>query len=323
MWLHREGIIRRRPSGARFIDTETGEELTEAEAVLRNQHHLPPEMMPIPGRLREFLQDTPTQLVEVGRLKDINVPMRSEYEARRTPNRVSAISHRSTQLAEMIKAVRALYSVAAQRVDRSYASRLIGASLSSPTPSDAAIRDVYADLLKRQDDLAALSLLETQDEFLELPPGELAPWQRRAVGIHLSDSLKKLATFDSMASKMGLFESIVNSKLEHKVMGFDADNGLAFTSAIGDGAPIAPDQLSSGEQHLIVVTFRLLFEAEPGELVLVDEPEISLHVAWQRQFLDDLQRIAGLRELRFIVATHSPQIVGRWTSRLVQIGSVE
>jgi predicted ATP-binding protein involved in virulence len=79
--------------------------------------------------------------------------------------------------------------------------------------------------------------------------------------------------------------------------------------------------LSSGEQHLIVITFRLLFEATAGQLVLIDEPEISWHVAWQRQFLDDLVQISHLNNLRFIVATHSPQIVGRWTDRMVELGA--
>ncbi|MCB0909950.1 MAG: AAA family ATPase, partial [Nocardioidaceae bacterium] len=64
-------------------------------------------------------------------------------------------------------------------------------------------------------------------------------------------------------------------------------------------------------------------DSSPGQLVLIDEPEISLHVAWQRQFLNDLQRIAQLGEMRFIVATHSPQIVGEWGDRVQLLGVVD
>ncbi|NKS79316.1 AAA family ATPase, partial [Rhodococcus hoagii] len=45
--------------------------------------------------------------------------------------------------------------------------------------------------------------------------------------------------------------------------------------------------------------------------MLIDEPEISLHVGWQLAFMPDIQQIARLRDLRFIIATHSPQIIKR------------
>jgi predicted ATPase len=55
-------------------------------------------------------------------------------------------------------------------------------------------------------------------------------------------------------------------------------------------------------------------------LVLIDEPEISLHVGWQVAFIPDIQRIAEIRGLRFIVATHSPQIInGEW-NKAVRLG---
>ena len=71
--------------------------------------------------------------------------------------------------------------------------------------------------------------------------------------------------------------------------------------------------LSSGEQHEIVLLFELLFETKPNSLILIDEPELSLHVAWQREMLKDLQEIADLSDFRAILATHSPQIINdRW-----------
>ena len=55
--------------------------------------------------------------------------------------------------------------------------------------------------------------------------------------------------------------------------------------------------------------FELLFKVSPNTLVLIDEPEISLHVAWQKEFLNDLSKITELENIRVIVATHSPQII--------------
>lgn len=46
---------------------------------------------------------------------------------------------------------------------------------------------------------------------------------------------------------------------------------------------------------------------------MIDEPEISLHVEWQLNFLEDIERIAQTNKVRVIVATHSPQLIGsRW-----------
>ena len=82
--------------------------------------------------------------------------------------------------------------------------------------------------------------------------------------------------------------------------------------------------LSSGEQHEIVLLFELLFETKPNSLILVDEPELSLHVAWQREMLKDLQDMADLSDFRAILATHSPQIIGeRWDLTIELKGPVQ
>ena len=67
--------------------------------------------------------------------------------------------------------------------------------------------------------------------------------------------------------------------------------------------------LSSGEQQEVVLLYELLFKVKAGTLVLIDEPELSLHVVWQKQFLDDLFKIIELQKITIVVATHSPQII--------------
>ena len=79
------------------------------------------------------------------------------------------------------------------------------------------------------------------------------------------------------------------------------------------GRDIALTDLSSGEQHELVLLYELLFGVRDDALILINEPELSLHVGWQVRFLPDLQRIQKLRPLQIVMATHSPQIVNdRW-----------
>lgn len=67
--------------------------------------------------------------------------------------------------------------------------------------------------------------------------------------------------------------------------------------------------LSSGEQHEVVLLYNLIFEVPDSSILLVDEPENSLHVAWQQMIISDLMQIAKIKKLQLIVATHSPTIV--------------
>ena len=83
------------------------------------------------------------------------------------------------------------------------------------------------------------------------------------------------------------------------------------------------DRLSSGEQHEIILLVDLLFSIPQGAVVLIDEPEISLHVAWQIAFLPDVRRIADLVGFKFIVATHSPQIINDEWEHATRLGPAE
>ncbi|MDH4870517.1 ATP-binding protein [Pseudomonas sp. BN515] len=69
---------------------------------------------------------------------------------------------------------------------------------------------------------------------------------------------------------------------------------------------------SSGEQCLMVMMLGIAGHIEDGSLILIDEPEISLHPRWQEEFMRLLtSAFSGYRYCHFIVATHSPQIVAR------------
>jgi predicted ATP-binding protein involved in virulence len=80
-----------------------------------------------------------------------------------------------------------------------------------------------------------------------------------------------------------------------------------------DGSELDLEMLSSGEQHELVLLYDLLFETSKNALVMIDEPELSLHVAWQDEVLKDLLEMAELSDFDVLLATHSPLIIGdRW-----------
>jgi predicted ATP-binding protein involved in virulence len=128
--------------------------------------------------------------------------------------------------------------------------------------------------------------------------------------MYLDDADQKLATFQPLLDRLQLLAKIVNSRFLFKKLVIDRSSGFRFITS--EGGDIGPAELSSGEQHELVLAYDLLFNVQEGSLVLIDEPEISLHVSWQQQFLNDLSLVAELQSLRFIIATHSPQVIHNW-----------
>ena len=79
------------------------------------------------------------------------------------------------------------------------------------------------------------------------------------------------------------------------------------------GEVVVFDSLSSGEQQVLTMVIKIVSELNPGTTVLLDEPEISLHVAWQRQLPQVLRIFADGLQCSFVVATHSPIVISSAT----------
>lgn len=69
------------------------------------------------------------------------------------------------------------------------------------------------------------------------------------------------------------------------------------------------DHLSTGEQQMILLLVRMVAAAEEGALFIVDEPEASLHVAWQRALPGVFDILRDAYGLQLAIATHSPVLL--------------
>jgi predicted ATP-binding protein involved in virulence len=134
----------------------------------------------------------------------------------------------------------------------------------------------------------------------------------RALHVYIEDTEKKLQVFDELLHKLDLFTTILNERrFTFKRISISKNEG--FTIVSNNGLPLQLTDLSSGEQQEVVILYELLFKVTAGTLVLIDEPELSLHVVWQMEFLNDLFKIIAGQDIQVIVATHSPQIINdRW-----------
>lgn len=80
---------------------------------------------------------------------------------------------------------------------------------------------------------------------------------------------------------------------------------------------------SSGEQCMLVIMLGIAGHITDGSLILIDEPEISLHPKWQEKFTGLLIDVfSAFRNCQFIIATHSPQIVSNLSDSSCFITSI-
>lgn len=128
---------------------------------------------------------------------------------------------------------------------------------------------------------------------------------------YADNMVKKLNIFEELENKIELFRNNINSLFINKKMEIDLEEGFIFrlNKGIEKGSLIDSKELSSGEQHEVILNYELIFKTERNSIILIDEPEISLHILWQKKFVDNLLDIAKENNLNIIVATHSPDIV--------------
>lgn len=86
----------------------------------------------------------------------------------------------------------------------------------------------------------------------------------------------------------------------------DGRNITLFTNSSGDEFDI--NELSSGEKQLFLRTLAIKMLNPENSIILIDEPELSLHPKWQQRIIDVYRKIGKNNQI--IIATHSPHILG-------------
>lgn len=212
-------------------------------------------------------------------------------------------------LSNKIQSTLAESAEVSQTLERTFPSRLVQKEF-SPLP-EIELRARLKQLEQAQTQLASVGLL-TNGNGLEFQSSLPIDEQNiNALSIYVQDAQKKLGVFDKLAERLNLLKKIVEQRFLYKKLSINREHGLVFTTSDNQIIPLSG--LSSGEQHELVLLYELLFNTKAGSLILIDEPEISLHLAWQVNFLRDLQEISRLASLDIILATHSPEIIhDRW-----------
>lgn len=267
------------------------------------------ESLPQPRQLKLFVKTIRSLYIGTDRL---TITQTTRSERHRTTQRVH---QHSMTIRRDVQTAMAREGDLSQELDRTFPMRLLSDQAPTP-PTEASIRASYDRQNQHRARLKRIGLISDSQE-IQLPPGKIEAWKLKAMSLFLEDAEKRLSTYETILPKLSLFHEMINERFVGKRIKTTAE-GL-HVEIKRTGRRLDPSLLSSGEQHELIMTFELIFGSSPGRLVLIDEPELSLHSVWQQHFLDDLQRILAIDGSRAIIATHSPQIVDRWSRAMVPL----
>ena len=261
----------------------------------------------IPDWLKNLQEGLSLRMIRTQRLESIVTLTERAFGK---GSHVPTVNKYAEEIAEQIKETLALYAARSQELDSSFPTRLFEQG-QTPALASGQIREKLSQIEDRRTDLTRLGFLDPERD-VHRSPQKIDETKLDVLSVYVNDIEEKLAVFDTLATRIKLLTDIVNRRFKYKTLSVNKENGFFFASTV-DREPLPLDCLSSGEQHELILLYELLFKVKPDSLILIDEPEISLHIAWQQNFLSDLIEMVKLSSFDVLLATHSPAIVGkRW-----------
>jgi len=142
--------------------------------------------------------------------------------------------------------------------------------------------------------------------------------------IDLSKKYKE--SVDSILEPITTYIKTLKRFISDKDFNFSEDKGLLEISWIYKGpnndhiTPLKPQNLSSGEKQLLILLTQTLLQEKNPYIFIADEPELSLHIQWQKNIIGAIHGIN--QNAQIIVATHSPEIAGQWMKKIITMESI-
>jgi len=220
-----------------------------------------------------------------------------------------AVDYFSWKISRLIQEKDKEYGQKSKELESSLGERLLKKQIKTDYTIEA-LHEEIQHLDKKRAELKRVGLLRENGKLnFNRGADEIS---RGIMSANIEDMKIKLKVFDNddVYKKLNLFLEIFNKRLSFKQISISKD-GFVFTN--NNGEKIESKDLSLGEQHEVILLYQLLFEVPENALVMIDEPEISHHIMWQKSFVEDMLEIIKLRNFDVYVNTHSPSIVnGNW-----------
>ncbi len=152
----------------------------------------------------------------------------------------------------------------------------------------------------------------------DIPPISLLNRTLKLIEISSDIEKQKSIIFNPINTYLGILKEFIKDKsfqLDTK----DSGELLVFNrNNESDSFPIS--YLSSGEKQLIILLTESLLQKNAKYIFIADEPELSLHISWQRKIVGAVRTLNPNSQI--ILATHSPEIAGKWSGKIINMENI-
>lgn len=135
---------------------------------------------------------------------------------------------------------------------------------------------------------------------------------RKIIELSLNSKEETQKIYSTINQFLKIIKEFINDK------NFSFNSGKLIIS--NDKEIIEHNKLSSGEKQLIILMVEALLQKGGRHIFLADEPELSLHIAWQRKIVPAIRQINP--EAQIIVATHSPEVASKFKDSIFDMERV-
>ncbi len=302
-----------------WLDERMGDEIDTVELIKRYSQHLhsakrTEQRVPRLKFFHEVQEQVNIHLIETQRLLRFSPDRNSRY--RQESKMVSTVNEYANDLKVRIKEAMENYGQTSQQLEQSYPQRLL---THTAKISAEQLKQRMTDLDLKWREFKGTGILdETKSHPFNMEQlDNLNEAQQNVMALYVQDTQDKLKVLDDLARRIKVFLDNLNRKFQHKTVKVDRQKGLVAESYDNQSLPL--DSLSSGEQHELVLIYDFLFKVRQNTLVLIDEPELSLHLSWQKRFLLDLLEIVKIANFDVLMATHSPFIISDRSDLMVAL----
>jgi len=297
------------------------------------------------GQLHSFVNDTALYHIYIGANREIagtNIPSNTSYTATDISKLIASLGELEKE--RNAKVSRYIDSDIVRRIlravnDNSLKPKAVKEQINATLQEIAELKEmnerygIFSDENSRATDVGVSEILESKNTTALTIINQV-----------LKLNAEKLSTFEDYTNMLALFKQSLDDMLNYiKVK--PSINGLTIEAEdpkTKQMRELPLEAISSGEQQLIVLLGIILFcnqtaalkpecksldpdsETYTGSklLVLLDEPEISMHPAWQEDLAKFLWEVKENYDRDFIIATHAPTFIGRRWSHAYELADL-
>lgn len=131
----------------------------------------------------------------------------------------------------------------------------------------------------------------------------------------------KLKALEKVEKTINLFIDTINDYYTNKEIRFHLNTGLTLYQKNDKQRfdEIEFDWLSSGEKQLLLLLINSITSADDATIFIIDEPEISLNIKWQRKLIQTLLKFSEDKNTQFILATHSFELLSAYNKSTTKL----